>query len=58
MKLRDALLCPDCEEIHDNARRCPSCGSEARPFAIARVIKPMPRETVLPIRHEEEVQRA
>jgi len=58
MKLRDALLCPDCEEIHESARRCPSCGSEARPFAIARVIKPMPRDQVLPIPTDQEARHA
>jgi tRNA(Ile2) C34 agmatinyltransferase TiaS len=58
VKLRDALLCPDCEEIHESARRCPSCGSEARAFAISRVIKPMPKETLLPLPTESEATHA
>lgn len=56
MKLRDALLCISCEELHDNAQRCPSCGSEAQPLAVARVIKPMPRDQVLPLAPTEEVR--
>jgi len=31
MRLDDARLCLDCEEIHDE-RECPSCGSEAFGF--------------------------
>ena len=31
MRLDDARLCLDCEEIH-NERECPSCGSEAFAF--------------------------
>lgn len=60
MKLRDTLLCISCEELHDSPQRCPSCGSEAQPLAIARVIKPMPRDSVLPVTkvHEVEVAHA
>ncbi len=31
MRLDDARLCLDCEEIHDE-RECPACGSEAFAF--------------------------
>ena len=31
MRLDDARLCLDCEEIHDESE-CPSCGSEAFAF--------------------------
>ena len=31
MRLDDARLCLDCEEIHDE-QECPSCGSEASAF--------------------------
>lgn len=52
IRLVDAWLCVNdgCDTIHDNQRRCPVCGSEAQPFRIARVILPMPRESVLPER--------
>lgn len=53
MKLRDALLCVNCEEIHENARACPSCGSEGQPLALARIIRPLPREAVLPAAEKE-----
>ncbi len=53
MKLRDAFLCVTCEEIHESARVCPSCGSAAPALAIARVIKPMPREELLPTASQE-----
>jgi len=60
MKLIDAHLCVQCEEVHERskdvpARCCPSCGSEAMPLAIARIIEPMPREAVLPSRKEESI---
>lgn len=58
MKLRDALLCVSCEEIHDRPRRCPSCGSEAPALALSRVIEPLPREDVLPLPTEREVTHA
>ena len=31
MKLKDARLCLDCEELHDQ-ERCPQCASEAFAF--------------------------
>jgi len=58
MKLRDALLCINCEELHENAQRCPSCGSESQPLALARVIRPLPREAVLPQQKEAAVAPA
>jgi len=58
VKLRDALLCISCEELHDNPQRCPSCGSEAQPLAVARVIKPMPRDSVLPVTTTHEAETA
>lgn len=41
MKRKDAILCLDCDEIHDNQNACPKCLSGASGFSIARVIKPM-----------------
>jgi hypothetical protein len=38
MRLDDARLCLDCEEIHDD-QECPSCGSEAFAF-LTRWVKP------------------
>ena len=38
MRLDEARLCLDCEEIHDN-QECPSCGSEAFAF-LTRWVKP------------------
>ena len=38
MRLDDARLCLDCEEIHDE-HECPSCGSEAFAF-LTRWVKP------------------
>lgn len=40
MRLDDARLCLDCEEIHDD-QECPSCGSEAFAF-LTRWVKPAP----------------
>ncbi|HEX9800545.1 MAG TPA: hypothetical protein VGC00_10305 [Thermoanaerobaculia bacterium] len=28
MKLREAVLCIDCELLYSNANRCPACGSQ------------------------------
>src|SRR5262245_2670660 len=55
MRLDDARLCLDCEEIH-NERECPSCGSEAFAF-LKRWIKTTsapPRGTSLAVRPEAE----
>ena len=38
MRLDEARLCLDCEEIHDD-QECPSCGSEAFAF-LTRWVKP------------------
>jgi hypothetical protein len=38
MRLDDARLCLDCEEIHDT-QECPGCGSEAFAF-LTRWVKP------------------
>lgn len=59
MKLIDAHLCVQCEEVHERsktvpAQHCPSCGSEAMPLALARIIEPLSREAVLPVRLERE----
>jgi hypothetical protein len=40
MRLDEARLCLDCEEIHDDPE-CPSCGSEAFAF-LTRWVKPAP----------------
>ena len=40
MRLDDARLCLDCEEIHSD-QECPSCGSEAFAF-LTRWVKPAP----------------
>ena len=52
MKLSRALLCMDCDEIHehDSERRyCPSCGSTAPALMLARVLaaRPVPPDKVL-----------
>ena len=58
MRLDDARLCLDCEEIH-NERECPSCGSEAFAF-LKRWIKTSapPRDaSAAERRHAETVAR-
>ena len=45
MRLDDARLCLDCEEIHDE-RECPACGSEAFAF-LKRWIKSSGQEDAL-----------
>ena len=46
MRLDEARLCMDCEEIHDE-QECPACGSEAFAFVTRWVT---PAETSLPRR--------
>ncbi len=46
MRLDEARLCMDCEEIHDE-QECPTCGSEAFAFVTRWVT---PAETSLPRR--------
>lgn len=40
MKLSRSLLCLDCDEVHEDQRACPSCGSTAPSLVLARVLSP------------------
>jgi hypothetical protein len=46
MRLDDARLCLDCEEIHEE-QECPSCGSEAFAFLTRWIQSTAPKETLL-----------
>jgi hypothetical protein len=45
MKLRDCLLCIDCEEVFSGPSACPACGSDAT-FPLSRWLQPVEQETV------------
>jgi hypothetical protein len=62
MKLREAVLCIDCELLYSNANRCPSCGSQVsyplgralnRPDAIGA-----PLRGVMPVHEAQQRSRA
>lgn len=38
MKLAAAILCLDCDELHESPRKCPACASEAPGFPVRRAI--------------------
>jgi hypothetical protein len=48
MQLRNARLCLDCEEVHDEMR-CPSCASETFTFMTRWVPAPERRERPRPL---------
>ena len=54
MKLIDAHLCVQCEEVYERSKEvanksCPSCGSNTMPLAIGRIIHPLSADAVLPV---------